>query len=85
MSKGTMVALAALVLSIITYGINDIQRAAKYEEKVDSLCIWKDASGKSVGKDMVQDVRLDSLENNVGTLVLKMEKLVDLLMEDRSG
>jgi hypothetical protein len=77
MSKGTMVALAALIFSIAAYGIQDIRRSAANEQQLKQVCVELERlKGSNVSLPVLEN-RVEHLEDNTNRLINKMDRLLD--------
>ena len=77
MTKENIIALIAVVVSLVGYAVQDIRRQSAYETKIDALLIWQSEHQKTESTMAVTNQKVDALTVTVEKLAHNMERFIE--------
>lgn len=79
MTKENIIAIVAVMVSIVGYAIQDVRRQSAYETKLDTLVVWQTEHQKTESFVAVTNQKVDSLTVTVEKLARSMDRFLDEL------
>lgn len=77
MTRENWIAIAAIVITLIGYGIQDIRRQSAVETKLEALCVWQIEHQKTESLMAVTNQKVDALAHTVEKMATTMDRFLE--------